>query len=208
MTRYTGFKVPLLHLRNSTLVKALYDAGVRIPVTPEQASGLSVISDLLVVSKEASSTIEVKEVYDNIDGLLEELEKVDSAEAASAKADTAEAPNCAIEAVLGLDAEASTLQEPPPKIKKKRRTKKEMQLVRARAAGLIVDEPPPEPEEELPEDLEAAAEARAAAKQAADAEALKQLMNKFIKLTDLLPPLPKKGTFEVDSIKDSPYFFS
>ncbi|KDR74040.1 hypothetical protein GALMADRAFT_212223 [Galerina marginata CBS 339.88] len=36
----------------------------------------------------------------------------------------------------------------------------------------------------------------------------KLLSSKFIKLTDLMPPLPKKGSFRVESIKASPYFFS
>jgi DNA-directed RNA polymerase, mitochondrial len=31
---------------------------------------------------------------------------------------------------------------------------------------------------------------------------------KFIDLVDLLPPLPKKGTFDVKTIKNSLYFFS
>jgi DNA-directed RNA polymerase len=31
---------------------------------------------------------------------------------------------------------------------------------------------------------------------------------KFINVVDLLPPLPQKGTFEVQEIKASPYFFS
>lgn len=30
----------------------------------------------------------------------------------------------------------------------------------------------------------------------------------FVRLIDLLPPLPAKGDFEVSSIKASPYFFS
>ncbi|KAF8902625.1 hypothetical protein CPB84DRAFT_1775848 [Gymnopilus junonius] len=34
------------------------------------------------------------------------------------------------------------------------------------------------------------------------------LSSKFIKFTDLMPPLPRKGDFEVESIKASPYFFS
>lgn len=35
-----------------------------------------------------------------------------------------------------------------------------------------------------------------------------QLMGKFVNLVDLLPPLPKKGAFKVESIKGSQYFFS
>ena len=32
--------------------------------------------------------------------------------------------------------------------------------------------------------------------------------SKFVNLTDLLPPLPKKGSFDVGTIKRSEYFFS
>lgn len=35
-----------------------------------------------------------------------------------------------------------------------------------------------------------------------------QLLGKFVDLADLLPPLPHKGNFNVESIKDSQYFFS
>lgn len=39
-------------------------------------------------------------------------------------------------------------------------------------------------------------------------EAIVKLMGKFVNLTDLFPPLPKKGEFDVGSIKKSQYFFS
>jgi DNA-directed RNA polymerase, mitochondrial len=34
------------------------------------------------------------------------------------------------------------------------------------------------------------------------------LLGRFAELTDLLPPLPKKGNFNVETIKGSQYFFS
>jgi len=34
------------------------------------------------------------------------------------------------------------------------------------------------------------------------------LFGKFVELRDLLPPLPKKGNFDVETIKQSQYFFS
>jgi DNA-directed RNA polymerase len=37
---------------------------------------------------------------------------------------------------------------------------------------------------------------------------LSLLAGKVVNLTDLLPPIPDKGTFEVESIKESQYFFS
>ncbi|KAI5119282.1 hypothetical protein M0805_008061 [Coniferiporia weirii] len=36
----------------------------------------------------------------------------------------------------------------------------------------------------------------------------KQVMNRFVNLVDVLPPLPKKGDFDVQRIKQSKYFFS
>lgn len=47
---------------------------------------------------------------------------------------------------------------------------------------------------------------KAAAVAAADAANL--LTGKFVNLTELIPPLPDKGSFEVESIKKSQYFFS
>ncbi|KAF8890704.1 hypothetical protein BD779DRAFT_1438161 [Infundibulicybe gibba] len=35
-----------------------------------------------------------------------------------------------------------------------------------------------------------------------------ELLGKFVNLTDILPPLPKKGDFQVETIKGSQYFFS
>lgn len=36
----------------------------------------------------------------------------------------------------------------------------------------------------------------------------RQLSGKFVNVTDLIPPLPEKGTFKVENIKKSQYFFS
>jgi DNA-directed RNA polymerase len=41
-----------------------------------------------------------------------------------------------------------------------------------------------------------------------DAELDAPLLGKFVDLVDLLPPLPTKGTFDVEDIQRSPYFFS
>lgn len=46
------------------------------------------------------------------------------------------------------------------------------------------------------------------AKAMAAAEEANLLAGKFVNLTDLIPPLPDKGSFEVESIKKSQYFFS
>ena len=39
-------------------------------------------------------------------------------------------------------------------------------------------------------------------------ENLEYLMNKFVDVTELLPPLPEKGSFDVNDIRKSLYFFS
>jgi DNA-directed RNA polymerase len=41
-----------------------------------------------------------------------------------------------------------------------------------------------------------------------DVELDAPLLGKFVDLVDLLPPLPTKGTFDVEDIQRSPYFFS
>jgi DNA-directed RNA polymerase len=52
-----------------------------------------------------------------------------------------------------------------------------------------------EVEERTKSQIKAAAEARL-------------LDGKFVNLTDLIPPIPDKGSFEVENIKESQYFFS
>lgn len=39
-------------------------------------------------------------------------------------------------------------------------------------------------------------------------ESFEYLMNKFVDVTELLPPLPEKGSFDVNDIRKSLYFFS
>jgi DNA-directed RNA polymerase len=39
-------------------------------------------------------------------------------------------------------------------------------------------------------------------------EADRHLLGKFVELCDVFPPLPKKGSFDVETIKASQYFFS
>jgi len=49
---------------------------------------------------------------------------------------------------------------------------------------------------------------RVARKAAAAPEKNSMLMGKFVDVIDLIPPLPDKGSFEVEDIKKSQYFFS
>lgn len=61
-------------------------------------------------------------------------------------------------------------------------------------------------DESVGQEAEAEVEAEAEADEADSADS--QLADKFISLTALIPPLPKKGDFKVESIKKSQYFFS
>lgn len=64
-------------------------------------------------------------------------------------------------------------------------------------------------EDEPDEDEWASPQAKAAKRRKVDAgKAAIELMGKFVNLTDILPPLPKKGDFKVETIKGSQYFFS
>ncbi len=57
-------------------------------------------------------------------------------------------------------------------------------------------------------DKEAAAELAKMEKKKDQAKAQLKLLGKFVTLTDILPPVPKKGDFRVEAIKASQYFFS
>jgi hypothetical protein len=56
--RYKGFKVSLATLRAGTLLKRLYDAGTRIPVTSAQAKKLRAIEKILVISETDKTKID------------------------------------------------------------------------------------------------------------------------------------------------------
>ncbi|KAJ7875287.1 DNA/RNA polymerase [Mycena olivaceomarginata] len=179
--RYEGFKIPLLHLRAGKLAKKLAAAGSRIKVTPAQAKELQGLKELLEIQEDPvqSAVVETK--------------------GAGAYA--------ALDGLLGqLDGEAAAAEaEPEVQPKPKRRTKKQREIDEAEAAAVravgeelgVLDE-----EEEEDED----AEREEAARMKTEEE--RQLLHKFVDLTSLLPPLPKKGSFEVKLIKDSQYFFS
>jgi DNA-directed RNA polymerase len=64
--------------------------------------------------------------------------------------------------------------------------------------------------DEVEEDEDDAIYQRNAAKEkkSQQMDAVVKLMGKFVNMTDLLPPLPEKGEFNVETIKQSQYFFS
>jgi len=73
--------------------------------------------------------------------------------------------------------------------------------------AIAEEDPVDEDEDELDDEKAASRAARKKAKAEGD-RALRQLMGKFVNVTDLLPPLPEKGKFNVHAIKKSQYFFS
>ncbi|KAF7331179.1 DNA-directed RNA polymerase [Mycena sanguinolenta] len=181
--RYEGFKVPLLHLRGGRLTKKLAEAGSRIKVTPQQALELPGLKELIEVDTEASASavveVESMKTYDSLGGLLEQLD-------AAAEED-----------------------QSPKKAKRKTKKQKEMEAAQELEDELL------DADEDAAVDMDADAddeEALAVADKEAAIRIKKEeerlLLHKFVDLTSLLPPLPKKGSFEVKSIKDSPYFFS
>ncbi|KAJ6615404.1 DNA/RNA polymerase [Mycena sp. CBHHK59/15] len=197
LERYEGFQVPLVHLGSGQLVKSLRAAGSRIYATPEQARSLHAISDLLVVSDTVKSTVETAKQGEEEDAPPKRTRGKGKAKQAQE------------EVVDALLEDAPADGAPPkraltPKRRLLEKLRKEMEAEEAQAMKTLVAQLAPAPEDAE----EDAAEAVADAKKAAEAKELAQLMGKFVNLTDLLPPLPAKGSFNVELIKDSPYFFS
>jgi DNA-directed RNA polymerase len=153
-------------------------------VTPAQARELQGLKELLEIEEDPvqSAVVETKGAgaYAALEGLLGQLD----GEAAAAEAEA----------------------EPEVKPKLKRRSKKQREIDEAEAAAVraVGEELGVLEEEEEDEDEDAEREEAARMK----TEEERQLLHKFVDLTSLLPPLPKKGSFEVKLIKDSQYFFS
>ncbi|KAF8127344.1 DNA/RNA polymerase [Mycena galopus ATCC 62051] len=177
--RYQGFKVPLLHLRSGRLTKKLADAGSRIKVTAEQALELPGLKELLEIDSESAVVeVEATDKYDALEGLLGQFD-----------ADTA------------IDEEEEALV---PKKRRARRSKKQMEEAAAALEAALEDDAFVDEVDEAEKEAEKEKEEVKQLK----AEEARLLLHKFVDLTSLLPPLPKKGSFEVKSIKDSQYFFS
>jgi len=65
-----------------------------------------------------------------------------------------------------------------------------------------------EEDDSIDDEWEGQRKKAAAANMAREAKATRELLGKFVDVVDLVPPLPEKGTFRVQEIKSSPYFFS
>ncbi|KAG6812715.1 hypothetical protein H0H92_001076 [Tricholoma furcatifolium] len=136
--RYKDYKIPLVSLKNGSLLRGLHKLGSRIVVTPEQARSLDGLRELLEISLDTETTAIDESEVRNVANLRDELN-------AQAKAE-------------GVD------------------------------------------EDEMVEDDEEGFKMK-------ESE-MRQLMGKFVNIIDLLPPLPEKGSFKVEQIKKSQYFFS
>ncbi|KAG6843409.1 hypothetical protein H0H87_004871 [Tephrocybe sp. NHM501043] len=136
--RYKDYKIPLVSLKNGSLLRGLHALGSRIVVTPQQAKSLDGLRELLEISEEKdtrTTDIDESEVT-NVTNLRDELNAQAGAE---------------------VDEDGVVVDEDGQKLK--------------------------------------------------DGE-LRQLMGKFVNVVDLFPPLPEKGSFKVEQIKKSQYFFS
>ncbi|KAF7313242.1 DNA-directed RNA polymerase [Mycena kentingensis (nom. inval.)] len=220
LSRYKGFQIPLYHLRSASLIKQLRAAGSRIRATPAQSQLLGSLSDIVEVT-DSDSTINTKNVFLGKDmGLL--LARL---EAAGVVAEDGSVN------VAALEAQQQEVQNAAKasKAKTRRRTKpkvadmskdpevnrllddillKDAEAQESQRRGVKQGELLEEEQWVDVDDEEVEVESKSEKKQRAKALALVQLMGKFVDLADILPPLPAKGTFDVRSIKDSPYFFS
>jgi DNA-directed RNA polymerase len=158
--RYKGYKIPLVFMKQGSLLKQLIAAGAKIVATKEQASSLTSLGKLIEVSDNAQqSTVDegamegsdLKKLVD----ILNESKGLSISPTADEEANDEE-----------LIAQSTVDLEEPSDSK-----------VNTKSTG-----------EYGIDDIE--------------------LLGKFVDLTAALPPLPKKGDFQVDEIKRSQYFFS
>jgi DNA-directed RNA polymerase, mitochondrial len=106
----------------------------------------------------------------------------------------------AVKSVENLKEFMATLSDAPAKAKA---TSNQVDSTAfAQDLELLGDEDEEEDEWETPR-------AKAAKKRKAnEGKAAIELKGKFVSVTDILPPLPERGSFKVESIKASQYFFS
>ncbi|KAG6896061.1 hypothetical protein C0992_010594 [Termitomyces sp. T32_za158] len=135
--RYKDYKVPLVSLKNSSILKGLHALGSRIVVTSEQAKKLDGLKELLVVSDTTETTDIDESEVENVEHLCDEF-------------------NAQVGEQAEEDGVAAEDQE-------------DMKIKHSE---------------------------------------MRKLMGKFVNLVDLIPPLPEKGSFRVEQIKKSQYFFS
>jgi len=183
--RYKNYKIPLVHLRSGILNKALRDAGSRITVTSEQAEALG----LNVRGGGNAGFGNLVTISDEAKSSIDESDE------------TRELKDLLID-LAGKEGGLEGKDE------------EELLDALANAKGKNEsDESDKEHDDEMMEGEEdenwESPRARAARlRKAQDDKAVMELLGKFVNLTDLIPPLPKKGDFKVEAIKASQYFFS
>ncbi|KAH8831286.1 DNA/RNA polymerase [Flagelloscypha sp. PMI_526] len=187
MNRFGSFKIPLEHLRSAGFKKQLTSYGVKLNVTPEEAESLqNVLGDIISVTTTGPSHIE------ELGSASQRMRKIMKNAARNAKGE-----------IIAEDEETSTA----------------LQTLRGDVSEEEEDEVDDEDEDDLDEDdsidVEDHEEAkpkktvkRRSARSDIDSEQRAALYGRFVSLRNLIPPLPAKGTFAVEEIKNSPYFFS
>ncbi|PFH50361.1 hypothetical protein AMATHDRAFT_4013 [Amanita thiersii Skay4041] len=181
--RYKGYKIPLMQLRQGRILKQLQESGSQIVATPEQAKSLAAISPLVVISETAESSIDERKASPDIQDIIAMI---------NSKADA-------------IEAEAKT----ETKAKKSRKRKaKEEEIEEVEEAEEVVAAEEESEFDDDDEDFESPRTKAARKRKEKDEMIAAELYGKFVNLSDILPPLPEKGDFEVETIKKSLYFFS
>jgi len=155
--------------------------GFKIPLDNIPTSQCSLVKQLAAAGTRIKAHVSQAEALRTIKDIIEVTEE---------GTNVAETSN---EAIANSEASAATVKR-----KRSKSTKVQEELLDALVEG----------EEECSEELEELTRTTRGKKAAAAADAARLLSGKFVDLTDLIPPLPDKGSFEVESIKKSQYFFS
>ena len=190
--RYKDFYVPIISLKTSQLSKVAIPSGVAVIDKSEEAQ-----KDLAELE---GHEITLEGFDAKVSALAEEKSTEASSSDEASHADPAADFNPLSGEIPAEESQSSASAEetaPTAPLRKKRRTRAEMEADRLAAQKL---------REEKKQAALAEKRAKAEAKAAATTEAAVQ--SKFVRLVDLLPPLPQKGEFDVKTIKRSKYFFS
>lgn len=187
--RYKDYKIPLVSLRTGQLPKLLRDAGTRIKCTPEQAKRLAVIKDIVEVvdTNDEEKTISITSIkpFGSVEAdiaaagqSISEEEEVEEEEEEEEEFDD-EFDEEELDEEPDEDInDAWDAAPPPPPVSAKKATKKPAKKGKSKKGGK------------------------------SKGESARNLNSTFVNLVDLIPPLPKKGSFKVEDIKESLYFFS
>lgn len=172
-----------MHLQyNTTLNKKLVEAGVRVKMTPEKAKTYSLLGKLIEVIPEEEAwgraTVIEEKSLDKLPSAAEQAQDILASLGMMEEEDQGASASMASALV---DASSSS-------------TSSSASAEEGSGKGKKVDVDAIAVEEEK--------------RKAELLEAERNLLNKFIDITAVLPPVPERGTFDVSQIKESKYFFS